>query len=110
VAIQPLDLQTMFTQMDKVGKLQATQKEGAAIQQSLQSVHTQKKIEEQVQSVDDAKKDENAENINEKNARKRSQDQNRNKEKSGAEDNERSENERQVFKDPSLGKNIDLSG
>ena len=107
MALQPLDLQTLFTQIDKVGKMQMAQKEGAAIQQSLQNVHNQKKTEEQVQSVDDTKDTREGEKINDRNARKRSKDQENGR--SGGK-NERDETEQKVFKDPHLGRKIDMSG
>lgn len=107
MAIQPLDLQTLFTQLDKVGKLQNAEKEGLAVQQSLQSAHVRKKTEEQVQSVDETKQaGEGAEAINDRNARKKSGDQ------SGGEKREKNASEEKkmrVFRDPTLGKNIDLS-
>ena len=107
MALQPLDLQTLFTQIDKVGKMQMAQKEGAAIQQSLQNVHNQKKTEEQVQSVDDTKDTGEGEKINDRNARKKSKDQNSGKYGGKNDDND---DERKVFKDPGLGRKIDMSG
>lgn len=109
MALQPLDLQALFTQMDKVGKMQMAQREGVAIQQSLQGVATQKKVEEQVQSVDTVKDGEESEGIkNQKNAQKRSKDQ-QDGGKSGGND-ENPEEAKNFFKDPGLGRNIDLSG
>jgi len=36
--ILPIDLQTLFSQMNQVGKEQSVQKEGAAIQSSMQNM------------------------------------------------------------------------
>jgi hypothetical protein len=54
MAIQPIDLQTLFTQIDKVGKAQSAQREGLAVQQAIQGVQLQRKTEEQIQSVNEA--------------------------------------------------------
>jgi hypothetical protein len=65
MAIQPIDLQTLFTQIDKVGKAQSAQKEGLAAQQALQGVQLQRKTEEHIQSVNEAQDTgEGAEKIN----------------------------------------------
>jgi hypothetical protein len=110
MAIQPLDLQTLFTQLDKIGKLQSAERDGLAIQQSLQSGHLQKKNEEQVHSVEQTKEtDQGAEAVNDKNARKKNSGSGgeKNQEKEKKDDPE--EKNIGVFQDPSLGKNIDLS-
>jgi hypothetical protein len=115
MAIQPIDLQTLFTQVDKVGKLQASQKEGLALQQSIQSVEIQRRTDEHIQSVNEAQNTgEGTEQINDRNARKR---------QSGEEAAENEDGETQdsgdavektasawVIKDPALGRNVDFSG
>ncbi|MDR2534703.1 MAG: hypothetical protein LBD29_01560 [Treponema sp.] len=113
MAIQPLDLQTLFTQLDKVGKLQAAQKDGLAIQQSLQNVQIQKKTEEQVHSVEEPKQTgDGAEAVNDRNARKKSGGQSQNKGETGKKEAPAQEQSKSagIFRDPSLGKNIDISG
>ena len=114
MAVQPIDLQTLFTQLEKVGKLQASQKEGLAIQQSIQSLQMQKRTDEHIRSVNEAQDTgQGAEEINDQNARKR-----RNEEASDDEgkkgDDEHENNAARgktvVFRDPALGKNIDFSG
>lgn len=112
MAIQPIDLQTLFTQLDKVGKSQMSQKEGLAIQQAMQGIQTQKKTEEQVHSVDDTKQaGEGAESINDRNARKRSGEQSADRGEAEKDEEDISKNKVvSVFKDPSLGRNIDMSG
>jgi hypothetical protein len=104
-------LQTLFTQLDKVGKLQSVEKDGLAVQQSLQNAHIQKKMEEQVQSVDKTKETgEGAEAVNDRNARKKSGGQSSNSEKEKKDDPKTASGKKSgVFRDPSLGKNIDLS-
>ncbi|MFP3088719.1 hypothetical protein LQZ21_00150 [Treponema sp. TIM-1] len=111
MAIQPIDLQTLFTQVDKVGKSQAAQKEGLQIQQALQGDQIQRKTDERIQSVNESQDTgEGAETIRDRASRK-----NGGEEKQGREGkDEDSEDERPgeplVFRDPDLGRNIDVSG
>jgi hypothetical protein len=111
MAIQPIDLQTLFTQMDKVGKAQSDQKEGLHLQQSLQGMANQKKIEEKIQSVNEAQDSgEGAERIKDKPRRKR-QHSNRPEDRTSADDGDDGGNDRpEIIQDPDLGRNIDVSG
>jgi len=106
--MQPIDLQTLFTQLDKVAKTQTQQREGLQIQAALNQVESQKKAEEHIQSVNEAQnmgygismvKDE------------KSQHQNPEREKK---EDEEAEEERETgnkaFRDPALGRNLDISG
>jgi hypothetical protein len=112
MAIQPIDLQTLFTQVEKVGKSQAAQREGLQIQEALHQVQSQKKAEEQVRSVNEAQDaGEGAEKIRDENARRRSPEQGEGREEpaDGEEDPEK-ENREDLIRDPALGRNIDISG
>jgi len=107
MAIAPIDLQTLFTQLDKVAKTQTAQRESQVIQQAVQGVQLQRKTEEQIEQVNEAQNmGEGVEKINDK----------RNNDKSEGRKKERERNEREkeeqkpsVLSDPSLGKNIDIS-
>jgi len=112
MAIQPIDLQALFSQLDKVGKSQAMQREGQQIQGSIQQIQIQKKVEQNIQSVNEAQdlggeaetiKDEKRHGGRENpgGARERQQEE---EELSAAEE------ERDLIKDPALGRNIDISG
>jgi hypothetical protein len=107
MAIAPIDLQTLFTQVDKVGKAQISQREGQALQQSIQGVQLQRKIEERIQEVNEAQDTgEGAQKVNDHH-REQSDGENR---KKGKDQNEEPEDEQaSVFKDPSLGRTIDIS-
>lgn len=108
MAIQPIDLQTLFTQMDKVAKQKSAEKEGLVLQQSLQGAANQKKSEEKVRSVNETKAPENgAERINDNNGKKQQQEASSEKEKQEKEE-DRSKNI-DVIQDPALGKHIDVS-
>ncbi|MDR2096504.1 MAG: hypothetical protein LBP76_13460 [Treponema sp.] len=116
MAIQPIDLQTLFTQVDKVGKNQASQREGLAIQQALQNIENQKKTEEQVQSVNEVQDTgEGIERAKDRSPRKRPREDILNKGDDGKnmeDEEEETQNEKKMYtiQDPSLGRNIDLSG
>jgi hypothetical protein len=114
MAIQPIDLQTMFTQLEKVGKAQASQKEGLSVQQALQNVQMQRKTEEHIQSVNEAQDTgEGAEKVNDRGGRKNNAEEGgetREGKDSGNGEAEAEEESRAVIRDPSLGRNIDISG
>ena len=110
MAIQPIDLQAIFSQVDKVGKNQAVQREGQQINEALQQMQVQKKMEQDVQSVNQSQ-EMGKEAATVKDEDKRGTYEN----KSGAEDkdkeDENAENERPgLIRDPALGRNIDISG
>ncbi len=111
MAIQPIDLQALFSQVDKVGKTQAELKEGVEIQQALQGVQSQRKLDERIRSVNEAQDSgDGAERIRDRQGRRRG--------RRGAKDNDKSEGKdgddgaegSEIVRDPALGHNIDLSG
>jgi len=53
MAIAPIDLQAIFSQVDKVGKTQAAQKEGQTLHQAIQGVQIERKTEENIQQVNE---------------------------------------------------------
>jgi hypothetical protein len=113
MAIQPIDLQTLFTQVDKVGKAQSAQREGLAVQQALQGVQLQRKTEEHIQEVNEAQDSgDGAEKINDRQRRKGSAPERGKKDGADAAEtgeDEQTEQQPVVFCDPLLGKNIDIS-
>ena len=108
MAIAPIDLQTIFSQVDKVGKTQVAQKEGQALHQSIQGVEIQRKSDEQIKQVSEASDTgEGADKINDHTQRQNSGSKNEDKRKS---DKEKEEQEKlSVLRDPSLGNKIDIS-
>lgn len=54
MAIQPIDLQVMFSQLDKVGKEQAALREGAAIQKAIAGDREAQKLTQNIESVNAA--------------------------------------------------------
>jgi hypothetical protein len=112
MAIQPIDLQTLFTQLDKVGRIQSAQREGLAVQQAMQGVQLQRKTEEHIQSVNEAQDTgDGAEKVTDRRRRGgegRASGQGGDGEKNAG-DAEQAETPPEVFRDPVLGRNIDIS-
>jgi hypothetical protein len=109
MAIQPIDLQTLFTQVDKVGKTQSAQREGLAMQEAIKGAQIERKTEAQIQSVNEAQNTgEGAEKVKDRNAggQDAPEGEGKRQEKDEAPQEER---ERTIIRDPSLGANIDIS-
>ena len=112
MAIQPIDLQALFTQLDKVGKNQAVLREGLQIQEAMQQVQSQRKLEENIQSVNETQETgEGAEKVKEDSGRGANANPGSGKGKSGEEDDPAAEEYKpELIRDPALGRNIDISG
>jgi hypothetical protein len=114
MAIQPIDLQALFSQVDKVGKSQAFQREGLQIQQAMQQIESQRKAEEKVQSVNEAQDmGAGAEQIKDQEEHGQNESRRDGKHKDGEDEDPGGENgtvNPNLIKDPSLGRNIDISG
>jgi hypothetical protein len=109
MAIQPIDLQTLFTQLDKVGKEQAANKDGAALQQALHGAQTQRKNEERIQSVNEAQDmGFGLKGVQDRSANKHQGDSSGKREET--EQSEREKDGVEIIRDPALGKHIDVSG
>jgi hypothetical protein len=107
MAIAPIDLQTLFTQVDKVGKTQIHQKEGNILAQAVQGAQLQKKTTERIQEVNEAQNTgEGSEKVND-----RAQREHTDGKKKEKEDEEKTEEKQAVFslQDPRLGKRINIS-
>jgi hypothetical protein len=114
MAIQPIDLQTLFSQLDKVGKAQSEQKEGAQIQQALQGALNQRRVDERIRAVNEAQDaGEGPERVKDKPRRRGERgsagEKGSPESKNGGSGEEGGEGA-EIVTDPNLGKNIDLSG
>ena len=110
MAIAPIDLQTLFTQVDKVGRAQVAQREGQALQQAIQGVEIQRKTEENIKQVNEAQNTgEGTDKINDQSQRQGSDSKKDGKKKDGSQHNEEAEEHLSVLRDPYLGKKIDIS-
>lgn len=110
MAIQPIDLQILFTQLDQVAKSQSMQKEGLQMQQALQNVQIQKKTEERTHAVNESQTAEEVERIKNQNQRRQDGGGGNPKERHEGGEAEGCGEDQSVFQDPFLGKNIDFSG
>lgn len=110
MAIQPIDLSVMYSQMDKVAKYNASSSQGAEL---ANSVNRNKKIQEENEQKQQVKKAANEEvssskiNADGKNNNQEEQkEKEKNKEKVQTEEQEKIINE---IKDPLLGQHIDIT-
>ena len=112
--MQPIDLQTLFTQMDKVAKTQSQMKEGLQIQATMQQVQSQKKAEEQVRSINETQ--DMGYGVSQIKDEKSHKDtpghnhQNEDSENTESDETQTENKNKNYFRDPTLGRNIDISG
>jgi hypothetical protein len=107
MAISPLDLQTLFTQMDKVNKQEAAQRDSAAILQSIHQTRIQQQTDEKIRSVNEAQNTgEGSEAINDENGGNAGQEAHHRESKEEPPETPLTE---EVIRDPDLGRNIDFS-
>jgi hypothetical protein len=112
MAIAPIDLQTLFSQVDKVGKAQAALREGQAIQQAVHGAQIQRKTDEQIQQINETQDTgEGVEKINDRTARQKNEGKKEGNNKNEDDVGYEAEDEKQfiVIRDPSLGNKIDIS-
>jgi len=108
MGLAPIDLQTLFSQVDKVAKTQIAEKEGHVLHQSMQGAHLQRKVEEHIRQVSEAQNmGEGAEKINDHNKRNQQGAGGKGKEKDEKEKDE--EDQAFILRDPNLGRKIDIS-
>lgn len=108
MAILPIDLQTLFSQLDKVGKTQSQQTEAVQAQQAILNAAGQKRSDARTRAVNetDAPSD-GTDKISDKGRRDR-----RSQERGGRHEDGEAEAEpkEEIVVDPNLGRNIDVSG
>ena len=112
MAIQPIDLQTLFSQMDKVAKLQAAQREGLALHQTIQGEQIQRKTEAHIQSVNEAQNtgDDGTDKIKDRpSSRGEKESDEEDKEETLEETSEQDDDRNPIISDPRLGNNIDIT-
>jgi len=110
MAIQPIDLQTLFTQLDKVAKTQSDQREGAALHQAIHGAQLQRRTEEQIKAVNQAQNmgEDGAEKVKDRGPQAKDKDGGKGKKQEG-EKPQQEEAKAAFIHDPSLGRNIDIS-
>jgi len=115
MAVQPIDLQTLFTQIEQVGKTQSAQREGLQIQAGLQGLEAQRKAEERVRAVNEAQNTgDGAQGVRERRSGDGGGEGGRRERGEGEEapsgDAAPRAGAGRIIRDPALGKNIDFSG
>ena len=106
MAIAPIDLQTLYTQMDKVSKTVIQQQQGVALQNSMiLDAKLQKEIENK-DVINETKKDEQMNQIKDRNGSAG------NKKNDSKKQNQKEDEKEQsyVIRDPALGNNLDIFG
>ena len=107
MAISPLDLQTLFTQADKVGKQDAAQRDGAALFQSIQQSKIQQQTDDKLRAVNEAQDmGEGTEAINDKKGGGGGTEGHGHP---GEETEEKNNETNNIIQDPYLGRNLDLN-
>lgn len=111
MAIQPIDLQTLFSQLEKVSKTVSHQQQGIQVQNAIQQEIIEKRNTEKKQAVLQTASDEV--DITKVKERKASS----NKQENTPSDNNQKKREEEapqviieVITDPNLGKHLDVSG
>jgi hypothetical protein len=112
MAITPIDLQMLFSQIDKIGKDVSVQKEGAALHAAIQIGHRQKINEEKIKSVRGA--DDSGDGPDKLKDKKNNNEQ-ETLFRGGRNDTKKLKNDESAFKlpearDPNLGNYIDIRG
>jgi len=110
--IRPIDLQTLLMQMSQVGRDQAVEKDGPALQSAIQEAAAQKKeieTKEAVRRPEEPK--DGAAAIKERPGRSPAQGgKGGHGGEEGVEGEEEGKPQEEVVRDPSLGNRVDLSG
>ena len=104
----PIDLQTLFSQSNQVGKEQAAQKEAAPLAQSLQGSQIAQRTEQRDSAVNEAHNQEGGpEQVKARGRRERERGRRQRKEPRRSEPPKPAQKD--VFKDPALGRTIDIT-
>lgn len=106
MSLQPIDLQTLFVRLQQVGQDQAAIKDAAAQAQSVAGQEIAQKSTQQTTRVNEAPELQNElESVKDNEGREQEREEAKKRKKK---DSSRQESE--LFRDPDLGQNIDISG
>jgi len=112
MAIQPIDLQALFAQQATLGRTQAAIKAGQELQQTLSNAQAQKKTEDNTRSVNETQEmGEEASTITARKGDGSQTNQGKQNEDTASDEDALDEEEgAALFRNPALGRNIDISG
>ncbi len=108
VGIQPIDLQTLYSQMEKVGKQQGAEQSGAIANRERQEEANRVDAEKRLNSVKSSESINNEKVAIDDNTNHKGSMYNKKYKKEKNDDE--SEEEESYIKDPKLGSRIDVSG
>lgn len=107
MAVQPIDLQTLFVRLQQVGQDQAALKDSVTQAQAVAGQEiVQKSVQQQSSVTQTPELQEGLEKVSDEEGRKEPREQSQ-KQKEEEEEKRRKAN---VFHDPDLGQHIDISG
>ncbi len=107
MSIQPIDLQTLLLRLNQVGQEQSAERHAIAQSQAVTGSEIAEKSQEQERRLDQASTiEEGPEKVKDQEGRSREQLAEERERESEGEQEEQSE----IFRDPDLGQNVDISG
>lgn len=107
MAIQPIDLQTLFVRLSTVGREQSALKQAVAQAQTVAGEEIAQRSQDAGHTVREAEEvSEGPEQVKDEEAGKKPRDQGSPRKR----EEEKEQEEEAVFRDPDLGQNVDLSG
>lgn len=107
MAIQPIDLQTLYSQMDKVSKNVVQQQQQVQLHGAMELDGLARKDIEKKESIEKTQEEEGMTGVKDGESSKKQNQQSSQRKK---EQEELTIQVLEVIKDPSLGKNFDISG
>lgn len=112
MAIAPIDLQTLYTQLDKIGKSQGNQAQLLQVQTNIQDVEKAKQQLEEKKKIASTKMtdQEDTQKIKDNQHKNQQNFQSQKEENPEKEDEIQKEENKVFFKDPNLGQHIDVLG
>lgn len=114
MGIAPLDLQTLYSQLDKIGKSQGSQAQTLQVQNALQDVEKAKQQLEEKKKISSTSMTEEDDTQKIKDRQHQQQNTKQHNKSKESEDLENAESEeikqKVVFQDPNLGQHIDVIG
>ncbi len=108
MAIQPIDLQTMYSSLEKVSKMTAQKQQGIQLQSAIQQEELTKRVQEKASTVEKADMDDDG--LSHVKDRKNSDAEAQTSDEREEKNEEVVEEKFEVIKDPNLGQHIDISG
>jgi len=108
MAMQPIDLQVLFSQLENVSKEVNAQKDGLALRGAMNASQSEKRTEEKSHSVKETH--DTSDGLEALNAHQKQNSKEKNENKNNHDEETGGGKHRPFFQDPSLGNYIDLSG